>query len=371
MTGEGAPTIASVRWRPFTLPLHSQFEAASGALDDRECVVVEIRDESGQTGIGEASPFPGFEAGTRDDVLHLLDQFGGAMVGLSGLAVLDVLPADGDGVAALRCAIDTALLDLEGKRAGVAVAALLDESPAQSVLVNAVLGQGEPEDVARYAREATEAGYSVLKLKVGVGSLEHDFALVSAVREACPDAVVRLDANAAWDEETAAGALDQFTNLRVELLEQPVAADEVEALARLRDRSPFRLAADESLTRGETAEQVLALHAADVMVLKPMLLGGIRPALALARRAAQAGIGSFVTTTFDSSIGTAAALQLAAALPWDAAQGLGTGDHLASDVVTEPLRPEGGHLRVRGPGLGIELDEPALDALASDDWHEA
>jgi o-succinylbenzoate synthase len=350
-----------------------RFEAASGTLDDREGVLLELRDADGTTGIGEASPMASLGGGTCEDVLRLLKAHGGALDGALDVT-LDALSDDQPGVAALRCAVDMALLDLEGRASGRSVAELLTEplgeTPASAVLVNAVLGDGASSEVVAYAQQAVQSGYAVLKLKVGVGALEHDLALVAGVREACPDAVVRLDANGAWGEDDAGEAIDRLATAGVELLEQPVAAADVEAFARLRERAAFRLAADEAVSSSSLADRVIELRAADLLVLKPMVLGGVRPALALAQRAALAGIGSFVTTTFDSSVGTAAALHLAAALPWDAAQGLGTGDHLAGDVVTSPLRPVDGSLAVAGPGLGVELDAAALAEVATGEWHE-
>lgn len=357
--------IVAVRWRPFRLPMTHRFEAASGALDDREGVLLELLDADGTAGIGEAAPMASLGGGSCEDVLRLLEAHGGALD-----VALDAL-ADGDpGVASLRCAVDTALLDLEGRASGRSVAELLTDAPADVVQVNAVLGDGSPSEVVAYAQQAVRSGYEVLKLKVGAGSLDHDLARVAAVREACPDAVVRLDANGAWDEEVAGEAIDRLATAGVELLEQPVAAADVEAFARLRERAAFRLAADEAVANRSLADRVIELHAADLLVLKPMVLGGIRPALALAQRAALAGIGSFATTTFDSSVGTAAALHLAAALPWDVAQGLGTGDHLAADVVAAPLRAVGGSLAVGGPGLGVELDAAALGEVATGEWRE-
>ena len=368
--GDGAPVVAA-RWRPFRLPMRHRFETAYGALDDREGVLLELRDEAGLTGVGEASPLAMLGGGDRDDVLRLLERHASALVGIADGAVPSALPADEPGAAALRCAVDVALLDLAGRRRGVPLAALLSETPADSVLVNAILGSGEPAAVAAHGREAVEAGYGVLKLKVGVGSVEHDVECVAALREACPDAAIRVDANGAWDERSAADAMERLAPLRVELLEQPVPAGEVEALARLRETAPFRVAADESIAGEQAAREVLEQRAADLLVLKPMPLGGVRPALELARRAAERGIGSFATTTFDSSVGAAAALHLAAALPWDAAQGLGTGDHLAADIVSPPLRPAGGRLAVPAPGLGVSVDPAALDRLATDDWSHA
>ncbi|MSQ41633.1 MAG: o-succinylbenzoate synthase [Dehalococcoidia bacterium] len=363
-----AARLALLRWRPFRLPLRHRFESATGVLVAREGVLVELHDTDGASGIGEASPTASLGGGERVDVLRLLARHAAALLAAGDAAASAV--ADGPGAAALRCALDTALLDLAARRRDLPVAALLAERPASSVLVNAVIGGGTAEEVAAHARAATAAGYGVLKLKVGTSDLGHDIDTVAAVRAACPGATLRLDANGAWDEHTATQAMRRLALFGVELLEQPVPAAEVEALARLRVSAPLRIAADEAIASEAGADRVLALRAADLLVLKPMLLGGPRPALALAQRAAQRGIGSFATTSFDSSVGTAAALHLAAALPWDAAQGLGTGDHLAADLVVEPLRPAGGRLAVRGPGLGVELDAGALDALATAPWSE-
>src|SRR5690606_2919307 len=96
------------------------------------------------------------------------------------------------------------------------------------------------------------------------------------------------------------------------------------------------------------------------------------PAMALARRGAEMGINSFVTTTFDSSIGTAASLHLAAALPSDAAHGLATSEHLAADVTAQTLLPRAGRMALPGTsGLGVAPDEAALAAVATADWSEA
>src|SRR5690606_11079678 len=142
-------------------------------------------------------------------------------------------------------------------------------------------------------------------------------------------------------------------------------------LARLHEQSPMRIAADEAVVDPATLERVLDLRAADLLVIKPMMLGGLTASTEVARRAFERGIGAFVTTTFDSSIGTAAALQLAASLPWDAAHGLGTGGHLASDVTARTLLATNGRLALPSePGLGIDVSEDALDTVATGPWVE-
>ena len=355
----------SLRWRPFSLPMVARFQAASGVLETRDGVIVQIEDDDCRYGTGEASPMPEMGGGTVGDVLALLDLHGTRL--LDGAYEIE----DGPGVAALRCALDVAMLDLRADAADQPVAALLSEEPSPWVHVNAVIGGGPPEEVAAYGLEALESGYAVLKLKVGLASLEEDTARVAALREACPEATIRLDANCAWDEEGTLRAFEALYRYRIELLEQPTAPDDIEALARIREKAPMRIAADESIDTPERFDQVLELRAVDFIVLKPMFLGGITPAIALAERAAQHSIGAFATTTFDSSIGIAASLHLAAALPTDAAQGLGTGAHLGGDVVAETLQARAGRLALpSAAGLGVAPDPQVLAAVATAPWTE-
>ena len=360
------PQICLLRWRPFRLPMNIRFQAAGGKIDAREGVLVQLEDEEGRRGVGEASPMPSTDNATTSHVVSLLERYGPSL--LQG----NTERLDGSrGSAALRCAIDIAMLDLRARVAEVPVAALLSKDHASSVQVNAVIGGGPPDDVAHFGQLAMESGYSVLKLKVGLTSLEEDASRVSALREACPEATIRLDANGAWDEVTALRAFEMLYQYQIELLEQPTPPDDIEALARLRSQAPMRIAADESVEDPKSFERLLELHAVDFIVLKPMFVGGVSCALTLAERAAEHSIGSFATSTFDSSIGIATALHLAAALPTDAAQGLGTGAHLGADVVSRTLLPRAGRLAIpNSSGLGIEAETEALESVALGPWVE-
>jgi o-succinylbenzoate synthase len=357
--------VRSIRWRPFRLPMDAHFQAASGLLAAREGVLVQLEDTDGRRGTGEASPMEALDGGTVAAVIGLLEAHGADVVS-------DIESAgDGPGATALRCALDVAMLDLRASAAGVPIAALFTDEPAPWVHVNAVIGGGPPDEVSGYGLEALEAGYGVLKLKVGVASLGEDTKRVAALREAFPEATIRLDANCAWDEQTTLRAFEELYRYRIELLEQPTPADDIEGLARIREQAPMRIAADESVDTAERFDQLLELQAADLIVLKPMFLGGITPAFALAERAAERSISAFATTTFDSSIGIAASLHLAAALPTDAAQGLGTGAHLGADVTASTLLPRAGRLALpAAPGLGVKPDPDALDAVATAPWAE-
>ena len=151
----------------------------------------------------------------------------------------------------------------------------------------------------------------------------------------------------------------------VEYVEQPVAGD-LAALARLRSSVGVKIAADEDVADAGSAAAVIVSAAADVIVIKPVALGGIGPSWRLMQAAKAAGLGVTVTTGIETGVGTAAALHLAAALGGEGAAGLATLDLLESSLVRERLVIEGGSMVLPpGPGLGVSLDERALSRYAT------
>jgi len=187
---------------------------------------------------------------------------------------------------------------------------------------------------------------TTVKVKVGAHSLAEDADRVAAVRAALgAGGRIRLDANGAWDVDTAVSALGLLAAFDLELVEQPVA--DLADLAQVRKRVTVPVAADESLRSLGDARRLAALDAADAVVVKVQPLGGVRAAL---RVIEAAGVPAVVSSLYETSVGLAAGVALAAALPeLPFACGLGTGVLLAGDVVADPLIPEGGMLQVRRP----------------------
>ena len=214
------------------------------------------------------------------------------------------------------------------------------------VAVNALVPAVGADGAAELAAEAMTAGMTTVKVKVGDGSLDEDAGRVAAVRAAVgPGGRIRLDANGAWDVDTAVAAIERLAGFDLELVEQPVA--ELEDLARVRRRVAVPVAADESLRGLDDARRLAALDAADAVVVKVQPLGGVRAALQVIEAA---GVPAIVSSLYETSIGLAAGLALAAALPeLPYACGLGTGTLLAGDVVADPLIPQAGVLAVRRP----------------------
>jgi o-succinylbenzoate synthase len=236
------------------------------------------------------------------------------------------------------------------------------------VEVNVTVPAVEPEHAHRIV---TESGARTAKVKVAEKGQDpaQDLARVEAVRDALgPDGRVRVDANGGWDVDGAVGAIRALTRAAggLEYVEQPCAT--VDELAAVRRRVDVRIAADESIRRAEDPLRVARAGAADVAVLKVAPLGGVRASL---RVAGQIGLPCVVSSAVESSVGLAAGLALAGALPeLPFACGLGTADLLAADVVTAPLHPVAGVLDV--PRRPPEPDPDLLARFAAEpavhDW---
>lgn len=218
--------------------------------------------------------------------------------------------------------------------------------------VNATIPAVGPERAFEMTRES---GCRTAKVKVAErGQTDaDDLARVEAVRAAIgPEGRVRIDANGGWDVDRAARMIRSLDRWELEYAEQPCAT--LEELAAVRRRVDVPIAADESIRRAEDPLKVRAAGAADLAVLKVQPLGGVAASL---RVAEACGLPVVVSSAVETSVGLAAGVALAAALPeLRYACGLGTLSLLEGDVVRDPLRPVAGELEVRRP----EVDEEAL-----------
>jgi len=226
--------------------------------------------------------------------------------------------------------------------------------------INCTVPAVGPEHAADIVRRS---GCATAKVKVAERNqvLADDLLRVEAVRDALgPSGKVRIDANGAWsvdDARIAINTLDAVGNL--EYVEQPCAT--VEELAELRRGIDVLIAADESIRHADDPLRVARLEAADIAVLKVQPLGGVHACLEIAEKI---GLPVVVSSAMETSVGLAAGLALAAALPeLPYACGLGTTSLLEADVVTSPLVPVDGHL----PVGRLDVDEKAFDAVAADD----
>jgi o-succinylbenzoate synthase len=306
---------------PFSLPLANPLETAAGTIDAREGFVIRTMID-GVQGVGEATPLAGWT-----------ESIEACQRALEGVADPERALNDGslDGAPAARHGVSLSVLDARARSTSRPLYQVLGEGTrVEAVPVNATVGDGDISETVDAVESAVSDGFSVIKLKVGSRCLEDDVDRLEAARSRHPDVELRVDANGAWNEATAKAACSRLAEIGVSVLEQPLPAARLDAHARLRDRG-VEIALDESVSK-QGPEAVLDAGAADLLVCKPMVLGGIDIAREMILSARRAGIDAIATTTIDGALARAAAVHLAASIPDIRACGLATGSLFRSDL---------------------------------------
>jgi o-succinylbenzoate synthase len=335
--------FASVEVIPYALPFKEPYVTARGVLERREMVLLRVRDADGVVGLGEAVPLSLRGGVGLSEVVRELEAWAERQVD-------ERLPAPA------ACAVATARMDLLGRRSGTEVG-----GEGEAIPCNATLVAGAPEAVAADAERWARDGFTTFKLKLGG---ESDVEQVRAVREAVgPKARIRVDVNAAWDLETAKKRLGELEPFGIELAEQPV--ETLEEMAELAAATVIPLAADESVASLEQAERAASMGACAYTGIKLSKVGGPEAALAIADV-----LPAFITSALDGPVGIAAAAQVALSLAetthperFHLAHGLATQRLFAETIASVECELRDGMLHLPpGPGLGVEIDEEALQA---------
>jgi L-alanine-DL-glutamate epimerase-like enolase superfamily enzyme len=339
--------------RRHELRLAAPLSTAYGEIAVRELAIVSLTGEDGVTGHGEAAPLPAYDGPDMDRVWRALESYVAVAAAAedsgptAGVQMIEACRAVEDLPEAIA-ALDMALWDRAGRRAGKPVAALITDAYAARVPVNATLTALDRASAAEQAARAIADGFDCLKVKVGVGD---DAGRIAAVRAAAGhDTLLRLDANGGWDVEQAVHAIETLAPAGLELVEEPCHG--LAAVRQVRERVPVRVAID------ETAREpgALAAGVADAVCLKISRCGGIGPLLAAAALVRATGAEIYLASTLDGPLGVAAALQAAAAL---ASRGPLPHCGLATlglfYGIEDPLPPRAGAIEVPStPGLGVD-----------------
>ena len=364
--------LRSVRADKVRIPLRRPFATATGMWVEREAWIVRLIAADGRVGLGEAV----LEPADGETAAIVLDQLVRDLL-LGSPAALptgDELALHGRPGRALRAALDGALFDLERTPAAV----LRPDGPG--ILVNATIPSIGPAAAAEAARQAVAAGFATLKLKAGAErETEVLVDRVKAIRAAVgPEIRLRIDINGAWDLATATERMEAIDRFGLEYVEQPLAGDDPAELAELRGRIRTPIAADETVESLRAAASLLDARAVDVLVVKPARVGGPAVVAEIAALAAERNVPIVVSTLFETGIGIATALAIAAALPTvnrpravreGPAHGLATAGVLEHDLLLESLPIEAGRMRVANVdagGLGVALDERAAARFAAE-----
>ena len=328
---------------------HAFHIARAAAPPVRRNVWVRIRTADGEEGWGEAAA-NAYYGETADTVLALMPRYQQALNECGADSVLSleqleaaVLQAAG-GNSAARAAVSAALHDLVGKRLGLPVWRLWGLDRDDAPLSSYTLGIDTPQVMREKLAEAES--YPIIKVKVGTPD---DRTVLELIRSAAPDKVLRIDANTGWTLKQAVAYLPMLEHLGIELIEQPFKADDLDAFRLLRDRSSIPVVADESCLVAADIPRLAG--AVDGINIKLEKCGSLREALRMVHVARAHHLNVMLGCMLSSTLGIAAAMQLAPLVDWADLDGAAL---LASDPFEGPcLRQDGSLALNEAPGLGV------------------
>lgn len=339
-------------------------------MNTQTLVLVRIRCDDGIEGWGEATTIGGLNYGEEspESIKANIDaHIAPLIMGMDAAGVAFVMKKlrkviQGNRFA--KCAIETALLDAQGQRLGVPLSELLGGRVRDTLPVAWTLASGDTaKDIAEAEAMLEKRRHRIFKLKIGARSLQEDVQHVLAIKRALGErASVRVDVNQAWSELDAVRGIAALEAGGIDLIEQPVRADNPDALRRLAARFDVAIMADEALHGPIDAFTIARNGGADVFAVKIAQSGGLFPAQQVATVAQLAGIGLYGGTMLEGGVGTAATAHLCATfadLSWDTE--LFGPLLLTEEVLEEPLVYKDFGLQVPStPGLGVRVDADKL-----------
>ncbi len=357
------------------VPTIRRHKLSNTSVTAQSYVIVQVRLANGVEGVGEAATLggPRWSEESVEGIKATIDTYLAPAIMGRRADLIEAAGAQMDLAAkrnnAAKAAIETALWDALGRTLGLPVTTLLGGAVRDRVPVLWTLASGDPVQEVEEARRKLEARlHRTFKVKIGALEPAADMARMRHLAQALEGrAELIVDANQAWDETVSARCLPQLDEMGVRLVEQPVPAWNLPAMARLRARPRTPpLLADECVFTVHDMLAVGAAGAADAVSLKLVKHGGLLALKRVAAVAEAAGIALYGGCLLESSVGAAAHLQAFATLR-ELAWGC---EHfgpqiLVGDLVTEPLRFEDFHVHLPvGSGIGVTLDQDKLRAYA-------
>ena len=345
----------------------SGFKNAYVTKTVQKSVVIRITDDEGQIGLGNIDPSPGYSAETIEDSLRVLREvLAPSVLGFDAFNIHELLILMNqriDHFYDAKAAIEMSCTDLICRKLGIPVHTYLGGQVVEDLLFNAWVGILPPDEAASEAKKWFDKGFKSAKVKVG-GNIQADRDRIAAIRAAVgPMMKLRADANAGYqvDEAIALGKLLEPFDLQ--LLEQPVHADDLDGMAKVRQAVGMPIMADESIIDHESLIAVIKKDAADIVKLKVMKQGGFLNARRMLETASAAGLKVVIGHGFGLGINTVAEIMFACTST-DVLPGLECVGPLKTvdDIVTHKLDISSGSLRLpNGPGLGVTLDNEKIE----------
>lgn len=301
-----------------TVPLTKPFKTALRTVTQLDSIFVKITCEDGTIGWGEAPPTHVITGESLKSIDYtILEVLKPTLIGKSLLqmeSLFQTLHQQIIGNSSAKAAVDMAIYDCFAQLCGLPLYQLLG-GYRNELETDFTVSVNTPEEMAEDAWYCVNNGFSVLKIKVGKGDVTTDISRIKAIRETIgKDVIIRLDANQGWSPKGAVKAIKTMEDLQldIELIEQPVKAENMEGLKYVTDNVDTLIMADESIFTPIDAKHVLETRSADLINIKLMKAGGIYQAMKIVKLAESYGVECMIGSMIETKLGITAAAHFAA-----------------------------------------------------------
>jgi muconate cycloisomerase len=346
------------------VPLTAPMKMAGITITRAENLLVRVEAASGEVGWGEAPSAPTMTGDTLGGLVAAVrDHLAPLLIGKDARHDhRPMLQRALTGNTGAHSAVEMALLDLAGRAGNTRLIDLVARPLRTRVAPMWLLGNATPEQDIAEARAKRAQGFDFFKLKIGVKQIGAEIAAAHAVRKALPGATLCADANCGLTLAAARRYAERTRDADLMFIEQPLPADDAAGLKALARATKTPIGMDESI---QSLADIAAVKRAGAkgVSLKLIKLGGFRGAIAAGRLCRKLGLKINVAAKIaETSVGTAAAVHLGCAVP-NVAWGVSlTNLYLAEDIVRRPIALRDGFVALPdGPGLGVEVDEAAVE----------
>ncbi|MCH8942592.1 MAG: o-succinylbenzoate synthase [Bacteroidetes bacterium] len=333
-----------ISYSAYELKFKKPFVTSKSEISKKKGFLIKISDSS-FSGMGECAPFPEFGSETIERADEKLKDLN-IKLNLNPNNFKENLQNSFkklENFPSLKHGIEQALLNLICNKTNISLNELLNVSSNSEILVNAVVGFLPPAESVKVCSDLLKEGFKTIKIKVGRDKFEDDIKVIKKIRDKLGnDFKIRIDANGKWNLKNAILILNSLEKYNIEYVEQPV--NSIQGFIKLKKETKIPLAADESIRTLADAEKFIDKKAADVLIIKPMMLGGLLPTLKIIELCEKNKMDVVITSSFESSLGRSFAIFAASIVKNKNAHGLGTAKYFIKDIYPDPYPIKNGKI---------------------------
>ena len=360
--------ITNIQIYPIKLPLIKPFVISYDTYPDMPSLIIKMETDTGLIGYGESVPDEHVTGESFYSTYALLKHnLIPKLIGQNPFnieRIHDIMDKTVKNAPSAKAPLDIACYDIMGKATNQPIYNLIGGQYWDYLEIPHVLSIGEPEKMAKEALEAVNKGFTTIKIKVGDKDIKKDVQRIQSIRKSVGEQIkLRVDVNQGWiNSAQSLMALKELEDCNMDWIEQPVLADDIQGLAKIRNQITIPVMIDEGLHGQKELYEAIKLNAVDMINIKLMKCGGIYPALKLIHQAKMANIQCQIGSMVESCIASSAGAHLSLAQK-----------NVISNEMVGPLMftKDLGKMDYQGnklylsqkPGLGVDIDEDIIKEL--------